>query len=187
MRRKVNWAVIGATGVLAAIVATTLVSQHDSAPRSPKITVPQANGLESSQPGDAKPQTPTVYIPIVPPVAVTSASSAVQTPAQPPAAAPSSETPVRPVEQVVAPKKNPPAAPVPPKNTVSPTKTVPPKTTTSKPSQGPSYWDVFVYFAGRAYEYYHDEYDDDGYYGNDYGSGRRSGYRHGRGGSGYHR
>ncbi|ONI75009.1 hypothetical protein ALI144C_40280 [Actinosynnema sp. ALI-1.44] len=151
---------MGTVGVLAVIVATAIVNPHEEQPYRPRIEVPEAGAFDGARPG-GKPQAPTVFIPVVPPVAVTSASSAVRIPVQPP-----------PVQPVDPPKKNPPS-PAPPVATTSsePKPTTPSRTTTP---QGPSYWDVAAFYAYKFYEYYRDNNDDNGY-------GRRGGSR-GRGG-----
>ncbi|ALG11792.1 hypothetical protein [Kibdelosporangium phytohabitans] len=144
MRRRFNRAAVGATGVLAAIVATAIVDLRDEQPSRPGIEVPQAGSFDGVPPGDRRPRVPTVFIPTVPPVAVTSASSVVQTPTT---AAPPS------VRQVRPPAKNPPVVATPPK------KTAPPGTT-STTSPTPSYWDGVAHYARKFHKHHRDSDDD---------------------------
>ncbi|CAM3880375.1 hypothetical protein KIPE111705_29600 [Kibdelosporangium persicum] len=115
MRRRLSWAAVGTSGVLAVIVATTMNTPPDSEPRRTKITVPQAEELNGHLPRHDRGQPETVFIPVVPPVAVTSATSTVPSPPKP----------------APKPKKTPPSPPPPP------AKTTPPRMAPATPS----YWD----------------------------------------------
>ncbi|WP_125728168.1 hypothetical protein [Kibdelosporangium aridum] len=137
MRRRLSWAAVGTSGVLAAIVATTMSNQSGSEPQRGKIIVPQAEELNGYIPStDEKP--PTVFIPVVPPVAATSATSTVPPPPPPP-----------PRKQTPAPKPKKPAPP-------------PPTTVAPPPAQRPSYQDR--YWSYWYYHYYNSHRDRYGYY-----------------------
>lgn len=148
MRRRLSWAAVGTSGVLAVIVATTMTNQSDSAPQAGKIIVPQAGELDGYIPSRDKTEQETVFIPIVPPVAVTSASSTVPPPPPPPKQQ-RKQTP----------------APKPKKTTPAP---APPKTTPDYPSYWDAYWSYRYGYYGYGYR--------DGYYGSGYGY-RSGGYR----------
>lgn len=154
MRRKANWAVLGTSGVLAAIVATMFANQ----PGSPGIVVPQAQGTALEVPG-----TSVADKVFLPPVVVTMETTV---PPPPPATGPAAKP------RPAAPKAKAPAPAAPPQ--------APPAT---KPQRQWSYWDWYMAnrgpYYGGGYRYdggYRDGYHDGGYYG-----GYRDGYnRYGR-------
>lgn len=107
MRRRLSWAVLGTSGVLAVVVATVIsTSEPETTTASPKIIVPMADDPVVDVPGAPTIRPSTVFID-VPPVAVTSETAIPQPPpgipAQPAVAAPKKATPiVKPVVPIPA-------------------------------------------------------------------------------------
>lgn len=166
MRRRLSWAVLGTSGVLAVVVATMANTGEPEQVASPKIIVPMADDVVIDLPQPATTRPSTVFID-VPPVAVTSETVV---PAPPPVAA------VQPT--VAAPKKAVPTTkPVVPVPVAVPTVKVPPVVPPQPPSQ--SFWDMYAacqkYYGGGYYGGGHGGgyYGGNGYYGGGYYGGGR--------------
>jgi hypothetical protein len=164
VRRRLSWAVLGTSGVLAVVVATMVSTGEPEEPTAgPKIIVPRADDAVVDLPTSSGPRPSTVFID-VPQVAVTS----------------DAVVPVPPVDPappaVAAPKKatSTPAKPVLPVPTVK----APPVMPTPDPAQ--FYWGPYPgymnYYGGYGYYGPSGYYDPNRDFDRNRDGGRRGGY-----------